>query len=303
MKKKKGKKYGKLDRKLMGIGILFLLPAAVLIGFTTVIPIIWNIVLSLSNWNGNGALEFTGLDNYMKLFSDTATLKTIRNSMVVAVGSTVVSMVLGILLALMIYKMGKKEGSVFRFIFYNPSMMPMTVAGLLFVFVLAPDEGLLNNIFGAMGLTSLQHAWLAEPGLVLGTLAVVSGFKDSGTIMMLIYTGVLAIPEDLFESARLDGTNYWKEIRLIILPLIKPTICMVLSMNVMWSFKTYDMVWTMTQGGPGSMSKTAPITMIQQAFTYNKFGYASAIGLVFSALVLVCIALVRRALRSEAYEY
>ena len=114
MKKKKGKKYGKLDRKLMGIGILFLLPAAVLIGFTTVIPIIWNIVLSLSNWNGNGALEFTGLDNYMKLFSDTATLKTIRNSMVVAIGSTVVSMVLGILLALMIYKMGKKKSEAKR---------------------------------------------------------------------------------------------------------------------------------------------------------------------------------------------
>ena len=90
---------------------------------------------------------------------------------------------------------------------------------------------------------------------------------------------------------------------MIILPLIKPTICMVFSMEVMWSFKTYDIVWTMTQGGPGSLSKTAPISMIQQAFTYNKFGYASAIGLVFSVIVLICIGVVRRMLRSETYEY
>jgi len=297
------KKYSRLDRHLMGIGIVFLLPAAILIIFTTLVPIVWNGVLSLCEWNGNGPMEFIGLKNYIKVFTDKPTMKTIGNSMVVAAGSTAVSMLLGIMLALMIYKMGKREGSIFRFIFYSPSMMPMTVAGLLFVFVLSPDDGLLNNLFAVVGLKSLQHAWLSEPGLVLATLAVVSGFKGSGTIMMMVYTGILGIPESLFESAKLDGANYWKEVKLIILPLIKPTICMVFSMEVMWSFKTYDMVWTMTQGGPGSMSKTAPITMIQNAFTYNKFGYASAIGLVFTVIVLVCITLVRRAMKSEIYEY
>ncbi|RZT02976.1 carbohydrate ABC transporter permease [Cuneatibacter caecimuris] len=297
------KKYGKLDKKLMFIGILFLMPATILVAFTTIIPVVWNIVLSLCKWNGNGPMEFVGLENFTKLFTDTPTLKTIGNSLFIAGVSTIFTMVLGILLALMIYKTGKKEGAFFRFVFYNPNIMPMTVAGLLFVFVLAPDEGLLNNIFAAMGLESLQHAWLAEPGLVLWTLAIVAGWKGSGCIMMLIYTGVLAIPDSLFESAKLDGANYFKEVRMIILPLIKPTICMVFSMEVMWSFKTYDIVWTMTQGGPGSLSKTAPISMIQQAFTYNKFGYASAIGLVFSVIVLICIGVVRRMLRSETYEY
>lgn len=287
----------------MGIGILFLMPAFILVAFTTIIPVGWNIVLSLCSWNGNGPMEFIWLDNFKKLFSDMPTLKTIGNSLFIAVVSTLFTMVAGILLALMIYKMGKREGAFFRFIFYNPNIMPMTVAGLLFVFVLAPDEGLLNNIFAAMGLESLQHAWLAEPGLVLWTLAIVAGWKGSGCIMMLIYTGVLAIPESLFESAKLDGAGYLKEVKLIILPLIKPTICMVFSMEVMWSFKTYDIVWTMTQGGPGSLSKTAPIAMIQQAFTYNKFGYASTIGLIFSVIVLICIGIVRRMLRSEVYEY
>ncbi len=303
MNKNIKKRYSKLDRRLMGMGFLFLLPAAVLITFTTLVPIVWNCVLSFSQWNGNGRMKFVGLSNYMRVFTEKSTMKAIGNSMVIAAGSTAVSMILGIVLALMIYKTGKREGSVYRFIFYSPSMMPMTVAGLLFVFVLSPDDGLLNNLFAALGLQSLQHAWLSEPGLVLAVLAVVSGFKGSGTIMMMIYTGILGIPESLFESARLDGADYWKEVKMIILPLIKPTICMVFSMEVMWSFKTYDMVWTMTQGGPGSLSKTAPIIMIQNAFTYNKFGYASAIGLVFTAIVLFCITIVRRAMKSEIYEY
>lgn len=296
-------KHNKLNKRLMLLGIMFILPAAILIIFTSLIPIIWNMVLSLHKWNGNGSMTFIGLDNFRKVFSEKSTLKAISNSIIIAGGSTAVSMILGILLALMIFKMGKREGSIFRFIFYTPSMMPMTVAGLLFVFVLAPNDGLLNNFFALVGLESMQHAWLAEPGLVLGTLAVVSGFKGSGTIMMLVYTAILGIPDSLFESAKLDGANYFKEVKMIVLPLIRPTICMIFSMEVMWSFKTYDMVWTMTQGGPGSLSKTAPIVMIQNAFTYNNFGYASAIGLVFTVLVLFCIIAVRRVMRSEIYEY
>ena len=133
------KMHSRLDRHLMGIGILFLLPAAILITFTTLVPIVWNGVLSLCEWNGNGPMEFIGLKNYVKVFTDKATMKTIGNSLVIAAGSTAVSMLLGILLALMIYKTGKREGSIFRFIFYSPSMIPMTVAGLLFVFVLMMD--------------------------------------------------------------------------------------------------------------------------------------------------------------------
>lgn len=301
--KQQKKRYNKLERRLMFIGLLFLFPATVLVIFTTLIPIVWNCVLSMCEWNGNSTMKWIGFDNYKKFFSDRAVLKTVWNSMVIAAASTAVSMGLGIILALMIYKMGWREGSVFRFIFYSPSMMPMTVAGLLFVFVLSPDDGLLNNLLALMGLKSLQHAWLSEPRLVLATLAVVSGFKGSGTIMMMVYTAILGIPMSLFESAKLDGANYFKQVKMIIMPLIKPTICMVFSMEVMWSFKTYDMVWTMTQGGPGSMSKTVPIAMIQNAFTYNKFGYASAIGLMFTILVLICITVVRRAMRSEFYEY
>ncbi|MEG1661668.1 MAG: sugar ABC transporter permease, partial [Clostridiales bacterium] len=138
---------------------------------------------------------------------------------------------------------------------------------------------------------------------VLWVLSVVQGWKFSGTIMMLCYTAMITIPGSLFEAAKLEGTNYFQDVRLIILPLIKPTIKLALSMMLLWSFKTYDIVWTMTRGGPGGLSLTAPIQMVRTAFTFNKYGYAAAIGMVLTVLVSICIVLGRRLAKGETYEY
>ena len=292
-----------LNKKIIAAGCLFMLPAFVIIIFTMLIPLIWNVVLSFYEWNGNSEMKFVGLANYISAMTERSTLTALKNSVFIGVVSTVVAMILGILLALCIYRLGRKEGALCRFIFYSPSMMPMTVIGLLFVFVPAQDNGLLNSALKAAGLTSLQHGWLSERGTVLWTISIVQGWRFSGTIMMLCYTGMLAIPGSLFESAKLDGAGYMKSVRLIILPLIKPTIKLALSMMLLWSFKTYDMVWTMTKGGPGDLSVTAPIRMITTAFSFNKFGNASAIGIILTIIVSICVIIGRRIAKGETYEY
>lgn len=292
-----------MTRKLRFFGYLFILPATLMVLLTTIIPVGWNIVLSFCEWNGNSDLKFVGLANYVNVFTDYATVKTIGHSLAISVVAAAVAMILGISLALMIYKVNKKEGAFYRFVFYSPGMLPMTVVGLLFTFVLATDQGLVNNLLETVGLGAFTQPWLAKKGLVLVVIGVVQGWRSSGAIMMLTYTAILSLPESLFESAKLDGASYWQEIRRVILPLIKPSIKMVFSMMVMWAFKTYDIVATMTGGGPGDLSKTAPIRIIEQAFTYNKFGYASALSLVFAVLIIALILLVRKCLGGEAYEY
>lgn len=292
-----------LNKKIVFTGCLFMLPAFLAIVFTIVIPLIWNVVLSFHDWNGNGPMKFMGLENYIEVFSARATRQAIEHSVFIGVVSTAVAMVLGILFSLCIYRLGRKSGAFCRFVFFSPSMMPMTVIGLLFVFILAQDKGLLNSALGAMGLESLQHGWLSESGTVLWCISIIQGWRFSGTIMMLCFTAMLAIPNTLFESAKLDGANYFDEIRMIILPLIKPTIKLSLSMMLLWSFKTYDMVWTMTKGGPGDLSMTAPIKMISTAFSFNKFGLASAIGIVLTIVVSICILFGRRITKGETYEY
>lgn len=300
--RQKGQK-NTLNKKIVLAGCLFMLPAFLVIVFTIVIPLIWNVVLSFHSWNGNGPMEFIGIENYIQVFTSRDTREAILHSVFIGIVSTAVAVALGLLFALCIYRLGRREGTVCRFVLFSPSMMPMTVIGLLFVFILAPDKGLLNAVLGATGLESLQHGWLSESGTVLWCISLIQGWRFSGTIMMLCFTAMLGIPESLFESAKLDGARYFDEVRMIILPLIKPTVKLALSMMLLWSFKTYDMVWTMTKGGPGDLSMTAPIKMISTAFSFNKFGLASAIGMVLTIVVSICIIFGRRLAKGETYEY
>ena len=291
------------ERKLRFVGFLFMLPAGILMLFTTVIPFIWNIYISFGKYNGVSAYEFTGLDNYKKIFTTRVAMLAMKNSCIVAISGTVVAMLLGILMALMIYRVSKVEGTIFRFLFYSPAMLPMTVVGLLFTFILSSDEGLLNNVLRAVGLGSLAQPWLATKTLVVVCIGAVQGWRCAGTIMMMMYTAIIALPNDIFEESKLEGATYWQEVRYIILPLVKPTLVLTFSMMSMWAFKTYDIVAVMTNGGPGDLSMTAPLYIMQQAFRSGKMGYAAAISIVFAVLIMAIISLIRFGLRSEKHEF
>lgn len=296
-------KKNELTSRYRLLGFVFMTPAILLVLLATIIPLLWNIFLSFSEWSGRGAMNFIGFDNFASVFTDNATLRTVRNSIAISCTATLVAMTLGISLALMIYRVSSLEGSIFRFVFYSPAILPMTVIGLLFTFILATDEGLVNNFLNLLGLSSWTQAWLAKKGTILVVIGTVQGWRSSGTIMMLVFTAILGVPKSLFEASKMEGTTYWQDIRYIILPLVKSTVKLALSMMVMWAFKTYDIVWAMTRGGPGDLSKTTPIQIVEQAFTSNHYGFASALSLLFAALIISVILAVRKSMGSETYEY
>jgi len=292
-----------LHYKTRMLGIILLIPAALLIAYTMVIPIGWNFVLSFAEWDGFSNMKMVGLENYIQLFHDSVTLKSFKYSIYLALGSSVIALGVGLTLALLIYRLGKFEGAAFRLIFFMPSMIPFVVIGLLFTFILSPDMGILNNFFRWIGLESLDRAWLGEPGLVMWTLSVVSGWKGSGSVMMLLFTAVITIPTSLFEAARLEGASYFQQIRTIILPLLSPTIRLVSMLVLIGSFKSYDIVYSMTKGGPGDYSKTVPVQMLDSAFSFNEFGYSAAIGVIFTIMVSIVIFVSRKIAKGDVYEY
>jgi raffinose/stachyose/melibiose transport system permease protein len=285
------------------IGVLFMLPAVIMILLCIVIPLVWNVALSFMEWNGNSAARIAGFDNFLKIATDRKSYMALSNSLFVGIVSTITSMVLGIFLALCVYRLSNRESAFCRFIYFCPSMLPTTVIGLLFVFVLAPDEGIVNFALRSVGLSSLEKAWLANPKTVLWTISVVQGWKLSGTVLMLFYTGLIRIPPSLFEAGKLEGITYFQEIKTIILPLLRPTVALSLSMTLLSAFRTYDMVWSMTKGGPGDLSKTVPIRIIETGFIFSQFGLSAALGIVLTVLVSVCIVAGRVSLRGETYEY
>ncbi len=283
-------------------GYLFLTPAALMIVIFMIIPLVWNIVLSFCAWNGNSAVIFKGFENYVHLFTDRTIRVTLQRSIFMALVSTVVAMGLGLIYAFFLYRMKEKEQVFFRFIFFSPAMLPMTIIGVLFVFVLS-SNGLLNSVFSLIGLDSLQHAWLADPDTALLVLGIIQGWKQSGVVMLLCATALMTLPSSLYECAVLEGANYWDQVKMIMMPLIKPTIKLLMSMVLMSGFKSYDIVYSMTQGGPGEFTYTAPMKIIQVGFTYNEYGTASALGTMLVIIAALFVIVARVALKGETYEY
>lgn len=291
------------SKRLVFVSFLFLLPAFLIMTVTTIFPVFWNIYLSFHKWNVNSSARFVGLQNYAKLFTDRAAKAAILNSCYIGVISIIICIVLGMLLALLIYRLGRRESALFRFVFFCPSMMPMTVIGLLAVFVFAEQEGLVNNVLNFIGLGSLTRGWLGGTDTVLKSIAGVAGWKFSGTSMMLFYTAMLGIPQSFFETSLIEGATFLQDIRYIILPLMKAKIKLVLSLAFIWAFATYDIVLSMTKGGPGDFSTTVPLRMITVGFTFNKFGYAASMGVILTLLVGSLVLITRFVLRGDTYEY
>lgn len=296
MKQKRLKGYQRLT------GYLFMAPAAVMIIVFMIVPLLWNVALSFCSWNGNSSVKFVGVSNYLSVFENESILVTLQRSIILAITATAVSMLLGMLYAFLLYRLREREQQIFRFVFFSPAMLPMTVTGLLFVFVLS-SNGLLNGLLSLLGLESLQHAWLADPKVALWVLGIVQGWKGCGVIMILCTTAILALPSSLYECARLEGANYWQQVRIIMLPLIKPTLKLLLSMTVMSAFKSYDIVYAMTKGGPAEYTYTAPMKIVQLGFSYNEYGTAAALGTILVIVASVFVIGARFALRGETYEY
>lgn len=283
--------------------LIFLLPALSFMLFSVYIPFGWNAILSFQNWNGFKPATWVGINNYLQLLKDPVALRSLWNSVNIALMSTFGAVLMGLFLSAFLYKVRYREGAFYRLVLFLPVMLPTAVVGLLFTFVFNPEMGLINNLLGAVGLESLKHIWLQEKETVLASIILVNVWKMSGLTMMLTYASMTMLPESLFESSRLDGANYFQQYIRIILPLIKPTILMSTVYSLAVNFKSYDIVFVLTSGGPGTMSHTIPIYMVKTAFNFSEFGYAAAMGMLLALVVMIIIALVNRILAGEKYEY
>lgn len=293
-------------RRLKGrttlIGVVFLAPALLLMTYTNIIPVVWNLILSFQS-GGFNDLAWTGLQNYVTALGDPVFLKSLWNSAFIAVIITTFSIIIGVALALMIYQLGRVEGAVYRLIIFMPSMLPLAITGLMFIFVFNQESGILNNFLRLVGLDFLTRAWLAKPPLNLYAICVVGIWRIVGLPMILIYAALQSIPTALLEASKLDGAGYLAQVRLVLLPLLRPIILTATVFVLIISFKAYDLVLVLTKGGPGNTSRIVPINIVETAFTFNKFGYAASMGVVMTFVVLAILGVVYGLFRSEAYEY
>jgi raffinose/stachyose/melibiose transport system permease protein len=284
------------------IGMLFLAPAFILMSYTNLIPTVWNFILSFQSTNIR-EFRWVGLDNFINAFGDRVFLNSLGNSLLIAVVSTFFAVLIGAALAIMIFEMRQVEGAFYRLVIFMPTMMPLAITGVLFIFVYNPTSGMLNSFLRMVGLEDLTQAWLGRAPLSLFAISVVSIWRIVGLPMMLVYAALQSIPESLQEASKLDGASYFQYLRFVLLPLLKPIVRVVSVFVLIINFKAFDLVLVLTNGGPGNMSRIVPIHIVETAFTYNKFGEAASQGVIMTFVILICLLVLNRVLRSENYEY
>ncbi|MEG1926227.1 MAG: sugar ABC transporter permease [Ruthenibacterium sp.] len=299
---KKSNAHSKLNRKYMLMGLVFLAPATIIYAIFAVIPFFDSFILSFHEWNGFSGRIFVGFSNYINAFKDQTFRHGIRNSVYLGVVSSIISVLVGVFLAWLLLYVGRKWGSFFRTILFSPSMIPAVITALIFAFVYEPDIGILNNLLGAVGLENLQTAWLTNKGTALNCILFVSAWKQVGLTMVLCFAGMQGINLSLIESARLDGANDFKIFQKIILPLIMPFVQLSAIFALMSGLKIYDTVVALTNGGPAKSTTVMPLWILQNSFSFNKYGYGAAMSMIFVLIVLAGMILVKAIVRGDTYE-
>lgn len=276
---------------------LFLLPALLLVGILLLYPFARSAYLSFTDYKGIGTANWVGLQNYRTLAKDPVLSRTLTNTMLWVVGTLVLPVGLGLIIAVLSY--GAKAGSIFRLPFLIPYALSGTAIATVWQFMLIRD-GALNSVLDAVGLESLTRSWLLRPPLNTWAMIIASTWQAVGVSVLLFIIGLQVIPAEPIQAARLDGADGWRLFRDMTLPMLTPMTIVVIGISLVNSLKTFDIVWIMTQGGPYRSSETLAVMMYRETFVLFRHGYGAAIAVMLSVIVFaVSLIYLSRTLRDS----
>jgi multiple sugar transport system permease protein len=268
--------------------MLFIVPALAVMFAVIIFPWLFTFFMSVHDWRMGQAKTFVGVDNYTKLLSDERFLSAVVRTLVYTVLSTVLPVVLGVLSALVFHRNFPFRG-VLRAIFIMPMMATPVAIALVWTMMFHPQLGVLNYLLSLVGLP--PQLWVFHPSTVIPSLVLVETWQWTPLVMLIVLGGIAAIPTEPYESAQLDGASLWQMFRYITLPLIAPFLFIAAMIRMIDAVKSFDIIFAITQGGPGSASETINLYLYSVAFTYYDLGYGSAIAVMLFLLIVALAAL------------
>ena len=259
-------------------------PALLFIGVFVLAPLVFALYISLTNWPLIGSYRFIGLANYAAIAKDAAFLQSVLYTLLYTGLVTLPILVVGYLMAVVV-RARRRGSTLLRTIFFLPYVIGLSVLSFITVLEAQPDSGAINVLLSALGITDGSTAWLVDRGLATGLIVVLVVWGVSGLTMVLLLSGMQAIPRETYESAQVDGANWWEQEWHITIPMLQRTIAMSLILSVIGSFLAFTQFFILTQGGPGR--ETTPIVMYiyQRAFVQLQVGAATALSLVLVVVV------------------
>lgn len=273
----------------------FAIPALILYAVFFLLPGLTGIFYSFTDWSTyHEDLNFVGFQNYVQIFTSNVEYgRYIFNTLQFTVISNIVKIIPAFFLALMLNQ--KMRGrNLYRAILYFPSALPYLVIGLIFRSIMHPGNGLINKALGAVGLGFLQQQWLADPNIVWGSIFAVDAWRGIGYVMTIFLAGLQAIPEELYESANIDGAGFWAKVRHITLPMIMPSISINLTFGLAYGLKVFDVIYVLTNGGPGHTTEVLATSVFRE-YSNGNYAISSALNtLLFLFMAVLGLLIVTR---------
>jgi raffinose/stachyose/melibiose transport system permease protein len=278
-------------RRRVGAGAriwLFALPAlAAYVGFL-VSPALQSIWISLTDWNGlSPNKNFVGIKNYIAIFQDPTALLAMRNNLIWTVVTVTIPVVLGLLLA--VFLNGATRFKPFlRTIFYMPAVLPLVSIATIWNWLYSPSQGAINVFLREVGLGALAQSWLGQDSTALAAVMVPAIWVGTGFPMLIYLAALQGIPEELYESARTDGATPWQMFWNVTFPSLRSAHYIVVALSLIASFKVFDIIFAMTDGGPGNQTQVLGMWTYFNIFQYYHAGYGTAIAVFITLVAVAC---------------
>ena len=262
----------------------FYLPAAVIYGLLFAIPTFASFYFSLTRWSIFES-RFIGFDNFVTFFREPALLKGFTNTLIYALVTSGTKVVLGLLLAVLLTSQIVARGYLRSVVFF-PVLVSTIGVGLTFTVLMNPERGLINSALGVVGVTG--PGWLTDPKYALLSVALVDVWKGVGLATLIYIAGIVSIPNEYFEAAKVDGAGAWDNFWQIVLPLARPATVTVVILSLIGGLRSFELIWAMTRGGPGFTSDVIA-SVIYKQYQAGFYGLATAGNIVLFVLVSVIV--------------
>lgn len=274
----------------------FVVPALVVIAAVIVFPWVFTLWMSVNSWTLGQPVVFAGLDNYTRLLVDMRFWESLWHTTLYTLLAVVAPLFLGTLAALIFDAQFPFRG-LLRGVFVMPMMATPVAIALVWTMMFHPQLGVLNYLLSLVGIGPQE--WIYNQNSVIPSLVLVETWQWTPLIMLIVLGGLAAVPREPYESAEIDGANAWQKFRYLTLPMIAPFLMIGVMIRSIDAVKSFDIIYAMTQGGPGTASETINIYLYNTAFSYYDIGYGSAMAVVFF-IIIVALSFVLMMIRQRA---
>ncbi|SDN29309.1 carbohydrate ABC transporter permease [Actinomyces ruminicola] len=242
------------------------------------------LTLSFYRWDGLGAGEWVGVDNYVKTFSDDRLLGAFLHALILIIFYAVIPLAVGLVLATLLTRTQVRGLGFFRTVVFLPQVIAMVVLAIAWRRIYAPD-GLLNSLLRGIGLDALTRTWLGDFSTALIAVGLIGTWVSTGLVTVLLMSGISNIPKDYYEAATLDGAGWWRRFWHITIPGVRAEILVSLTLTVIAALKTFDLVYVTTSGGPGTSTTVPSYEVYNQAFRLGSVGTASSLAVILTLVI------------------